>query len=127
MIISTKIFFPTFSNNTLVLVKGRFLFIRMAKFWFLLCLFLPSIAFSYEFPPERTVREADKKLGWMFAPLPGCVEGVGCAVPIAGLISNFYESTDLVLIKTLTKGDIEATVVQLQKFPVIDERVFFKV
>ena len=96
----------------------------MAKFWFLLCLFLPSIAFSYEFPPERTVRAADKELGWMFAPLPGCVEGIGCAVPIAGLISNFYESTDLVLIKTLAKGDIEATVVQLQKFPIIDERVF---
>ena len=127
MINSTKIFISTFSNNTLILVKGRYLFIRMAKFWFLLCLFLPSIAFSYEFPPERTVREADKELGWMFAPLPGCVEGVGCAVPIAGLISNFYESTDLVLIKTLAKGDIEATVVQLQKFPIIDERVFFKV
>ena len=79
----------------------------------------PSIAFSYEFPPERTLREADKELGWMFAPLPGCVEGVGCAVPIAGLISNFYKSTDLVLIKTLTKGDIEATVVQLQKFPLL--------
>ena len=99
----------------------------MAKFWFLLCLFMPSIAFSYQFPPERTVREADKELGWMFAPLPGGVEGVGCAVPIAGLISNFYKSTDLVLIKTLAKGDIEATVVQLQKFPIIDERVFFKV
>ena len=63
----------------------------------------------------------------MFAPLPGCVEGVGCAVPIAGLISKFYESTDLVLIKTLAKGDIEATVVQLQKLPIIDEKLFFKV
>ena len=63
----------------------------------------------------------------MFAPLPGCVEGVGCAVPIAGLISNFYKSTDLVILKTLAKGDIEATVVQLQKFPIIDERLFLKV
>jgi len=99
----------------------------MAKLWFLLCLLLPANAFSYEFPPERTVREADERLGWMFAPLPGCVEGVGCAVPIAGLISNLYKSTDLVLIKTLTKGDIEATVVQLQKFPIFDEKLFFKV
>ena len=109
MINSTKIFFSTFSNNTLILFRGKYFFIRMAKFWFLLCLLLPSVTFSYEFPPERTVREADKELGWMFAPLPGCVEGVGCAVPIAGLISNFYESTDLVLIKTLAKGDIDFT------------------
>ena len=82
---------------------------------------------SYAFPPERTKREADNELGWMFAPLPGCVEGVGCAVPIAGLLSNFYKSTDLVLLKTLVKGDIEATVVQLQKFPLIDENFFLKV
>ena len=63
----------------------------------------------------------------MFAPLPGCVEGVGCAVPMAGLISNFYKSTDLVILKTLAKGDIEATVVQLQKFPIIDEKLLLKV
>ncbi len=100
---------------------------RRSKLLFLSCLLMPSLAFSFEFPPERTEREADKELGWMFAPLPGCVEGVGCAVPIAGLISNFYKSTDLVILKTLAKGDIEATVVQLQKFPIIDERLFLKV
>ena len=98
----------------------------MAKLWILLCLLIPTSVFSYEFTPERTVREADQQLGWMVAPLPGCVEGVGCALPIAGLISNFYKSTDLVLIKTLSKGDIEATVVQLQKFPIIDKKLFFK-
>ena len=76
--------------------------------------FLNYSIFSYQFPPERTKREADKELGWMFAPLPGCVEGVGCAVPIAGLISNFYKSTDLVVLKTLVKGDIEATLLQLE-------------
>ena len=101
--------------------------IRRSKLMFLSCFLIPSLAFSFEFPPERTEREADKELGWMFAPLPGCVEGVGCAVPIAGLISNFYKSTDLVILKTLAKGDIEATVVQLQKFPIIDERLFLKV
>jgi hypothetical protein len=99
---------------------------RKTKLLFLLCFFMPSVVFSYEFPPERTKREADKELGWMFAPLPGCVEGVGCAVPIAGLISNFYKSTDLVILKTLAKGDIEATVVQLQKFPIIDEKLLLK-
>jgi len=98
--------------------------INIAVFLYIL---IPSTIFSYEFPPERTKREADKELGWMFAPLPGCVEGVGCAVPIAGLISNFYKSTDLVILKTLVKGDIEATVVQLQKFPIIDETLLLKV
>ena len=49
----------------------------MTRFWLLLCLILPTTAFSYEFPPDRTIREADKELGWMVAPLPGCVEGIG--------------------------------------------------
>ena len=88
---------------------------------------LPLTIFSYEFPPERTKRAADRELGWMFAPLPGCVEGVGCAIPIAGLISNFYKSTDLVVLKTLVKGDIEATVLQLQKFPIVDETLLLKI
>ena len=117
--------FSTFSNNSLILIECRYFFVRMTKLWFLLFLLLPAIAFSYEFPPERTVRDADKELGWMVAPLPGCVEGVGCAVPIAGMISNFYKSTDLVLIKTLMQGDIEATVVQLQKFPIVYVKLFF--
>ena len=107
---------------------GRSLFLfKGYNYLFLSCFLIPSLAFPFEFPPERTKREADKELGWMFAPLPGCVEGVGCAVPIAGLISNFYKSTDLVILKTLAKGDIEATVVQLQKFPIIDEKLFLKV
>ena len=104
-----------------------FILINKCKWFFLSCFLIPSLAFPFEFPPERTKREADKELGWMFAPLPGCVEGVGCAVPIAGLISNFYKSTDLVILKTLAKGDIEATVVQLQKFPIIEEKLLLKV
>ncbi len=76
--------------KSVILNTGKYLFGSKIILWFLSCLFLPSMVFSYEFPPERTVREADKELGWMFAPLPGCVEGVGCAVPIAGLFSNFY-------------------------------------
>jgi len=92
----------------------------------LILYFFNHSIFSYQFPPERTKRDADSELGWMFAPLPGCVEGVGCAVPIAGLISNFYKSTDLVLLKTLVKGDIEATVLQLQKFPIIEEKLLLK-
>ena len=74
MINSIKIFFPSFSNYSIILIEGKYFFIRIAQLWFILLLLLPSIAFSYEFPPERTVRAADKELGWMFAPLPGCVE-----------------------------------------------------
>ena len=118
--------FSLLMSAALPFARGSFLS-RITKLWFLLCFFMPSMVLSYEFPPERTLREADKELGWMFAPLPGCVEGVGCALPIAGLISNFYKSTDLVIIKTLAKGDIEATVVQLQKFPIIDEKLLLKV
>ena len=117
--------FSLLMSAALPFARGSFLS-RITKLWFLLCFFMPSMVLSYEFPPERTQREADKELGWMFAPLPGCVEGVGCALPIAGLISNFYKSTDLVIIKTLAKGDIEATVVQLQKFPIIDEKLLLK-
>ena len=122
-----KLFFSTLRVFASLVCGSASSLSRRSKLLFLSCLLMPSLAFSFEFPPERTEREADKELGWMFAPLPGCVEGVGCAVPIAGLISNFYKSTDLVILKTLAKGDIEATVVQLQKFPIIDERLFLKV
>ena len=121
-----KLFFSTLRVFASLVCGSASSLSRRSKLLFLSCLLMPSLAFSFEFPPERTEREADKELGWMFAPLPGCVEGVGCAVPIAGLISNFYKSTDLVILKTLAKGDIEATVVQLQKFPIIDEKLLLK-
>tara|TARA_B100000700_G_scaffold331162_1_gene461951 strand:+ start:1912 stop:3210 length:1299 start_codon:yes stop_codon:yes gene_type:complete len=110
-----------FKYRNLINIKNFFIL------FFLFYFFLNFSIFSYAFPPERTKREADKEFGWMFAPLPGCVEGVGCAVPIAGLISNFYKSTDIVMLKTLVKGDIEATVVQLQKFPIVEEKLLLKV
>ena len=77
---------------------------RKTKLLFLLCFFMPSVVFSYEFPPERSESDAENEIGWLVAPLPIVVEGIGTGFPIAASISNIFKKTDLLMAKTLFKG-----------------------
>jgi len=36
---------------------------RKTKLLFLLCFFMPSVVFSYEFPPERSESDAENEIG----------------------------------------------------------------
>jgi len=65
---------------------------RKIKLLFLFCFLMPSIVFSFEFPPERSESDADNEIGWLVAPLPIVVEGIGSGVPIAASISNVYKN-----------------------------------
>ena len=93
--------FSAFLNASGALLK------RKTKLLFLLCFFMPSVVFSYEFPPERSESDAENEIGWLVAPLPIVVEGIGTGVPIAASISNIFKKTDLLVAKTLLKGDFE--------------------
>ncbi|HHZ78893.1 MAG TPA: hypothetical protein EYN57_08155, partial [Candidatus Lambdaproteobacteria bacterium] len=86
---------------------------------------MPSIVLSFEFPPERSENDAENEIGWLVAPLPIIVEGIGSSVPIAASISNVYRSTDLLMAKTFFKGDFEVSLFSISKFPVIDEKLLF--
>ena len=98
---------------------------RLSKLLFFLCFFMPSIVLSFEFPPERSENDAENEIGWLVAPLPIIVEGIGSGVPIAASISNVYRSTDLLMAKTFFKGDFEVSLFSISKFPVIDEKLLF--
>ena len=41
---------------------------------------MPSIVLSFEFPPERSENDAENEIGWLVAPLPIIVEGIGSSV-----------------------------------------------
>ena len=62
---------------------------------------------SMAWVPERRPQTGDDKLGWLVAPMPIRMEGVGQAINFFGLVSNFYEKTDLIILKTLPGGDFD--------------------
>ena len=74
----------------------------------LFLIFIPSLVHANPCIPERTKTEAETELGWLVAPMPVNVEGIGFTVPIAGVFSNFYKTTDLLLVVPFIKGDIES-------------------
>ena len=90
-------------------------------------IFIPSVILANPFIPERTKTEADTELGWLVVPLPINVEGIGSTVPIAGIFSNFYKTTDLLFVAPFIKGDIEAKVFSVYKLPIVKESLFFTV
>jgi hypothetical protein len=110
---------------TLSMIPGKSLFSRKTKLWLIFCFFMPSMALAFEFPPERSKSEAETELGWMVAPLPIVVEGIGTGIPVVAFISNAYKNTDLQMAKTFFKGDFEVNLFNISKFPVIDEHLFF--
>jgi hypothetical protein len=115
--ILTVITVPSFGNGSFLSRKIRLLF--------LCCFLLPSIVFSVDFPPERSASDADNEIGWLVAPLPIVVEGIGVGVPIAASISNVYKNTDLLMAKTFFKGDFEVSLFSISKFPLIKEKLLF--
>jgi len=88
---------------------------------------LPSMILANDWIPERTKTKAETELGWLVAPLPIKVEGIGSTVPIAGIFSNFYKTTDLLFVAPGIKGDIEAKVFSIYKLPVFSESLFYTV
>lgn len=67
--------------------------------------------------PERRSKEDPNEFGWFAAPTPFKVEGIGQAVLFFGLLSNVYETTDLILIKTFPGGDFDATGLIVDEMP----------
>ena len=100
---------------------------QIIKKGLLFIIFIPYVVLANPFIPERTKTEADTELGWLVAPLPINVEGIGSTVPIAGIFSNFYKTTDLLFVAPFIKGDIEAKVFSVYKLPIVKESLFFTV
>ena len=81
-------------------VCGKSSFSRKIKLLFICSFLMPTLVFSFDFPPERSESAADKEIGWLVAPLPIVVEGIGSGVPIAASISNVYKNSDFLFISS---------------------------
>ncbi|OGG99024.1 MAG: hypothetical protein A2600_00860 [Candidatus Lambdaproteobacteria bacterium RIFOXYD1_FULL_56_27] len=87
----------------------------------LFCFALASSGFAWV--PERRTDGGTKEFGWFFAPTPIKLEGIGQGVPVFGLLSNFYETTDLIFVKTLPGGDFDLNVYLLDQLPAFTDHI----
>ena len=89
---------------------------------FIFLIFSSQTVFGQEWKlPERRPETGSKDFGWFFAPTPIRIEGVGQAVPVFGLVSNLYETTDLIYVQTLPGGDFDIGVTMFKDLPVFTE------
>ncbi len=75
--------------------------------------------------PERRSEDGANDFGWFAAPTPMVIEGVGSAVPVFGLLSNVYKSTDLIAVKTLPGGDFDIAVAVVGDLPLFTDHLQF--
>ena len=75
--------------------------------------------------PERRADGSAEEFGWLVAPTPFRVEGIGSAVPIFLLLSNVYETTDLIAIQTLPGDDLEFSAAIVDELPVFTRHLMF--
>jgi len=81
---------------------------------------LPGAALG--FFPDRRESKADDEFGWLVAPTPVSIAGVGSALPVFGLLSNVYRSTDVIATQTLM-GDFEMRVMLVDQLPLFTEHL----
>jgi len=118
-----KIFVSALLMGIAFLFIGESFLKKITQVCFLIFILTPSILFSYDFTPDRSLSDAETEIGWLVAPLPIIVEGIGSGVPIVAIISNVYENSDLQMAKTFFDGDFEVNLFSFSKFPVIDEKL----
>ena len=71
--------------------------------------------------PDRRPYEGESDFGWMLAPTPIKIEGIGSAVPLNAILSNFHESADAMIFRTLPGGDFQIDLISVFHFPLLSE------
>ena len=75
----------------------------------------------FGFLPERRKTTGDDEFGWLVAPTPIIMNGIGTALPVLGLFSNIWEGADLLSMQTLPGGDFEIQLAFVNQFPVFNK------
>lgn len=70
--------------------------------------------------PDRRPAKANKDFGWMLAPVPISIAGVGSALIGWGSLSNIYEEADVSFAKSIT-GDFDMTIIYAQDIPIFSK------
>jgi len=69
--------------------------------------------------PERRTSKSSTEFGWFAAPTPIMIEGLGQAFPVFGMLSNAYESTDIMMVDTLPGGDFKIRGIFFTQLPLL--------
>lgn len=75
--------------------------------------------------PERRQTRTDTEFGWLISPTPVNIQGIGSVVPVTAILTNFYESTDLMATKSFGGTDLEITATGLLELPLYTEHLLF--
>ncbi len=76
--------------------------------------------------PDRRESKGDKEFGWLVAPTPMIISGIGAAIPVLAMLSNTYKTTDLMAMKTLPGGDFEMQMLFVDQLPLFTEHVLIQ-
>ncbi|MDH5559639.1 MAG: hypothetical protein OEY59_02135 [Deltaproteobacteria bacterium] len=82
-------------------------------------------AFAFDWMPERREAKGDFAFGWLVAPTPFSISGIGSAIPVFGMLSNVYSRTDLIMIDTLPGGAIDLQGVYVNQLPFFNDHFLF--
>lgn len=80
----------------------------------------------FGFVPERRESPGDEEFGWLVAPTPMIISGIGAAVPVLAMVSNTYKTTDLMAMKTIPGGDFDMQMLFFDQLPVFTEHVLLQ-
>lgn len=98
------------------------------KFWLLVfALLVPRLLQAFEpeaYVPERRGMVYQNSFGWMVAPTPIRIEGIGEAFTFTGLGSNFYESADAMVVQSLPGGDFDLLVYLVDQVPLFTDKLW---
>lgn len=98
---------------------------RIIVFFVLISSFLiPTSLFAYV--PERRDTMGEKEFGWFVTPTPVIIPGIGSAVPILAMLSNTYETTDIMAMQTLPGGDFEMRMLFADQFPLFTDDILLQ-
>ncbi|MCP4294688.1 MAG: hypothetical protein GY786_03690 [Proteobacteria bacterium] len=108
---------------------------RSRKFLLFLLLFiafLPNLGIAEHFEwtpkswaPERREQKSKNEFGWLVAPTPIIIPGIGTAFPLMSILTNVYESTDLMVAQTIPGGDFDLQFQMVDQLPLFTDHVLF--
>ena len=101
----------------------KFTIFRSGLFIFLTLFLLCENSVAFELVPERRSAVADGKFGWLVAPTPISIQGIGTTVPITAILSNVYQSADIMAVKSIFGEDLDILALSLMEFPAFTEHV----
>ncbi|MDT8446743.1 MAG: hypothetical protein RRB13_07590 [bacterium] len=97
--------------------------VGLAGFW--LCLVGTASAWEpQDYVPERRGMMYQDSFGWMAAPTPIAIEGIGQSMTFTGLASNFYQSTDAMVVQSAPGGDFDLLVYLVDQLPLFTDKLW---